>query len=63
MVYENRNTKKTDPIGSFTKGDIVSTTASHTMMNSITSQVDSKQIKENENSIASYRDRMLKSQK
>ena len=65
MVYENRNTKKTDPFGSFTKVDFGanSTPASHSMMNSMTSQVDLRQIKENENSIASYRDRMLKGEK
>ncbi len=37
MVFENRNTKKTDPIGSSTKTSIENTPASHSMMNSITS--------------------------
>jgi hypothetical protein len=37
MVYENRNTKKTDLIGSSTKTSIENTPASHSMMNSITS--------------------------
>ena len=37
MVYENRNTKKNDPISSSTKASFDNTPSSHSMMNSITS--------------------------
>jgi len=61
MLFENRNTKKTDPIGSKSGGD--NTSAYQNMMNSLTSKVDSRQFVENKKIIASYRSRMLEGEK